>query len=171
MTLHVVKLKSSLLKFDGRYHILINRYGYLCHKSSCIYSICRIHNPDLSSFMTYHRDCNKSNTTRGSFARSLVFCVLFCRSLFVLLSLFFLTLAVLLDWRIMITPLVSSILTCDPPNIQMKGIYRTQQKTALKSGCIQFLRRVGSCCTSGGSLDFTCVPYFPSPYWIRNYKG
>jgi hypothetical protein len=139
MTLHVVKLKSSLLKFDGGYHILINRYGYLCHKWSCIYSISRTHNPDLSSFRTYHRDCDKSNTTWGSFARSLVFCVIFCRLLFVLLSLFFLPLAVLLDLRIMINPLVSSILTCDPPNIQMKGIYKTQQKTALNSGWIQFL--------------------------------
>jgi hypothetical protein len=128
MTLHVVKLKSSLLKFDGRYHILINRYGYLCHKWSCIYSICRTHNPDLSSFMTYHRDCNKSNTTWGSVVRSLVFCVIFCRSLFVLLSLFFLSLAVLLDLRIMITPLVSSILTCDPLNIQWKGSTKHNRK-------------------------------------------
>jgi hypothetical protein len=94
-----------------------------------LYSICRTHNLDLSSFMTYHRDCNKSNMTWGSFARSLHFCVIFCRSLFVPLSLFFLSLAVLLlDLRIMITPLVSSNLTCNPPNIQMKGIYKTQHR-------------------------------------------
>jgi len=62
----------------------------------------------LSSFMTYHRVCNKSNktgATRGagsaypfdapeftpvlSIAQSLVFCVALCRSLFVLLPLFF----------------------------------------------------------------------------------
>ena len=35
----------------------------LCHKWPCICSICCNHNPVLSSFMTYHWVCNKSNTT------------------------------------------------------------------------------------------------------------
>ena len=56
------------------------------------------HNPVLSSFITYHLVCIKSDTTGttsgagckltpgfsgGHFARSLVFCVVFCRSIFV----------------------------------------------------------------------------------------
>jgi hypothetical protein len=36
---------------------------YLCHKWQRICSVCRYHYPVLSSFMTYHRVCNKSNTT------------------------------------------------------------------------------------------------------------
>ena len=74
-------------------------------------SVCRNHNPALSSFMTYHRVCNKSDTTGvtcGAWpvhpsgapeftpvfswvrvAESVVFCVMFCRSLFVLLYFFF----------------------------------------------------------------------------------
>ena len=82
--------------------------------------------------MTYHRVCNKSNTTgttcgavtayppehlRSSLvlsgvrvARSLVFCVLCCRLLFVLLSLFFGYCIVCSssDLRLLITPLISS---------------------------------------------------------------
>jgi len=68
--------------------------------------VCPNHNPVLSSFMTYHRACNKSNKTgatcgagtatlpehlrsttvygRVRVARSLYFCVMFCRSLFAL---------------------------------------------------------------------------------------
>jgi hypothetical protein len=81
---------------------------YLCHKWPRIFSVWRNQNPVLSSFITYRRLCNKCNTmdisrveqellslnsapdfTRGfSGARSLVFCVLFCRSLFGLLSCF-----------------------------------------------------------------------------------
>jgi len=36
---------------------------YLCQKLPRICSICRNYNSVLSSFMTYHRVCNKSNTT------------------------------------------------------------------------------------------------------------
>jgi hypothetical protein len=68
--------------------------------------VCRNHIPILSSFMTYHRVCNKSNTTGAMcdagtaypsgaseftpvfsgvrVARSLVVCVVFCRLLFIL---------------------------------------------------------------------------------------
>ena len=72
--------------------------------------VCRNHNLVLSSFTTYHRVCNKRNTTGATcgagtaypsgalesphpvfsgvrVARSLVFCVLFCRSVFVILFL------------------------------------------------------------------------------------
>ena len=46
----VVKWKSPLRKFCG-------------HKWSLICSVCRYHNLVLSSCMTYHRACSKSNTT------------------------------------------------------------------------------------------------------------
>jgi len=36
---------------------------YMCHKRLRIRSVCRNYNPTLSSFMTYHRVINKSNTT------------------------------------------------------------------------------------------------------------
>jgi hypothetical protein len=70
-----------------------------------IYSVCRNHNSVLSLFKTYHRFCNKSSTTDTTcgegtgcpsgapeftsgfsgvcVARSLFFCVMFCRLLFV----------------------------------------------------------------------------------------
>ena len=79
--------------------------------------------PVLSSFMTYHRVCNTKGVTSGAgtanpsgepdftpvfsgvgVTRSLVFCVMFCRSLFVLLSLFIWSFVVC---RILITPLIS----------------------------------------------------------------
>ena len=76
---------------------------YPCQKWSHIYSVCRNHNLVLSSLTTYYWVCNKSTTTgatrcvvtaytsgapeftgfSGAYvARSLVFCVLFCSSLF-----------------------------------------------------------------------------------------
>ena len=83
---------------------------YLCPKWPRVCSVCRKHNPVHSSFMTYNQVCNKSNTTGVKCgagteypswahkftpdffygvraARSLVFCVNFCRLLFVHLSL------------------------------------------------------------------------------------
>ena len=39
---------------------------YLCHKLPRICSVCRNYYPVLSSFITYHRICNKSNTTGAS---------------------------------------------------------------------------------------------------------
>jgi hypothetical protein len=78
----------------------------LCHKWPWICSVCRSQFFPHYSFMTYHRVGNKSNMT-GSLVKelltlpylrwplvfsgvhvawSLVFCVVFCRSLFVLLS-------------------------------------------------------------------------------------
>ena len=106
----VVKLKLSLRKFYGHHYNLVNRYGVSVHKWPRICSVCRNHNPVLSSLRTYHKFCNKSNTTGGTcwagtaypsrrpefapvftgvrVARSVVFCVMLCRSLFVLLSFF-----------------------------------------------------------------------------------
>ena len=104
----MVKLKSSLRKFYGRHHDLVNRYGiYYCHKWPRICSVCRNRNPGFSSFMTYHRVCYKSTTTGSGVGtetaypsgateftpdfswvrvvQSLVFCVVLCR----LLSFFF----------------------------------------------------------------------------------
>jgi len=57
----LVKLKSSFRKFYGRYHHLVTKY--LCHKWPWIFFIYCSHNPVLSSFETYQRDCNESNTT------------------------------------------------------------------------------------------------------------
>ena len=68
---------------------LVNHYGV----SSCVRnepmvcSVCRNDNPVLSSFMTCHMVCNKSNTTGPTsgirLARSLVFYVMYCRYFFV----------------------------------------------------------------------------------------
>ena len=92
-------------------------------------SVCHSYNPVLSSFMTYHRICNKNSITGATIgawtaytsgaldfisvfsgdhvAQSLVFCVVFWRSLFVLLSLFFWPLHCLsLEVRLLIIPLV-----------------------------------------------------------------
>ena len=49
------KLKSSLRKFYGRNHDLVDRCGI---SVSWICSTCRKHFPVLFSFMTYHRVCN-----------------------------------------------------------------------------------------------------------------
>jgi hypothetical protein len=43
--------------------IIHQQSGYLCYKWLRICSVCCTHNPVLSSFMTYHRDCDKSNST------------------------------------------------------------------------------------------------------------
>ena len=52
----LVKFKSSLRKFYGRHHGLVDRL--LCHNWPPICSTCRKHFPVFSSFMTYHRVCN-----------------------------------------------------------------------------------------------------------------
>ena len=90
----VVKLKSSLRTFYGYNHDLVNLFRF--HN----------HNSVLSSFITYHLVWNKSHTTgvicgaRSAYhsgvihrflvwvrvARSLVFWVMFCESLFFHLS-------------------------------------------------------------------------------------
>ena len=89
--------------------LLNQRWLLIKLKSSLrICSTCRKHFPILSSFMTHHRVCNYSNTTGATsgadtaynsgvhlqfsgvrVAQILVSCVIFCRSLFVLLSFFF----------------------------------------------------------------------------------
>ena len=59
----VVKLKSSLRKFYGHHHDLVDRYGVsVSHMTMEMFCLCN-HNPVFSSFMTYHRVCNKCNTT------------------------------------------------------------------------------------------------------------
>ena len=105
---------------------------YLCHKWPQICSACCNHNPILSSFMTYHRVCDKSNMTGATYgawtaypscapdheftpqvfsgicvAWSLVFCVMFRRLFSVLLSVFFWPLYCL-SLRILLTPWISS---------------------------------------------------------------
>ena len=60
----VVKLKLSLRKLYTVTSITWLTVGkYLCHKWPRILSVCHNHNPVLSSFITYHRVRNKSNTT------------------------------------------------------------------------------------------------------------
>ena len=97
---------------------LVNRYRVSVSQMT----ICRNHNPILSSFVTCHRVCNKSNTAGATCRagttycsrapeRGLVFCVIFCRSLFILwfttsdypFGTFWLPL-----WYLLITPLVPS---------------------------------------------------------------
>jgi hypothetical protein len=56
----LVKLKSSLRKFYGCHHDLVDRYRI---SVSQICSICRKHKSVLSSFMTYHHRVNQINTT------------------------------------------------------------------------------------------------------------
>ena len=53
----LVKLKSSLRKFQGRHHNLVDRYGISGSQMSCK------HFTVLSSFNTYHQVCNQINTT------------------------------------------------------------------------------------------------------------
>jgi hypothetical protein len=84
------------------------QFVYLCHNWPRIRSVCRNINPVISSFLTYHRVCDKSSTTgatRGTgtafpssehgltpflsgihVAWSLVFSAMFCKSLFFHLS-------------------------------------------------------------------------------------
>jgi hypothetical protein len=54
----LVKLKSSLRKFYGRHHDLVDRYEISVSQMTTIYSNCHKHFPVLSSLMTYHRICN-----------------------------------------------------------------------------------------------------------------
>ena len=106
----VVKLQPSLRMVHGRHRDLVTEY--LCHKWPRISSICRIHYPVLSSFMSYHgyhmwiTNCLPFRSTWVNprlivgfvFIDSLVFCVMFCRSLFVLLSFFFVIVLSVLLW-------------------------------------------------------------------------
>jgi hypothetical protein len=101
-----IYMESSLWKFYDGHHDLVNRYGVSVSQMTQICSVCRNYNPILSSFMVYHRDCNKSSTTHATYgawaaypsrthefnpsfsgvrvARFLVFNVMLCRLLFVL---------------------------------------------------------------------------------------
>ena len=128
----LVKLKSSLRKFYGHHHDLVDHYGISVSEMTTICSTYHKHFPVLSSFMTYHWLCNQINTTgvtsgsgiaypsgthefisgfsRVRATRSLVLYVCFVDSFFVILSFFFWSLCCLsfFDLRILITPLVSS---------------------------------------------------------------
>jgi len=124
-------LKSSLRKFTVATMTWLSVTEYLYHKWPRMCSVCRNHNSVLSSFMIYHRVSNYSKTKSGicgaattyslgapeltsdfrgvRVARSLVFCVMFCGSLFVPLSVFFWPLSCLsFDLWLLITSLVSS---------------------------------------------------------------
>jgi hypothetical protein len=104
---------------------------YLCNKRPRICSVCRNRIPVLSSFMTYHRVCNKINTTGATcgtrtahpsrapeftlpdfsgilVVRSLILCVMLFVCLFVLFFLWSLCCLSVFDLRLLITPWVSS---------------------------------------------------------------
>ena len=97
-------LKSSLRQFTVATMTRLTVTEYLCHKCPLICSTCRNHFSVLSSFMTYHRRVPLVEQGLLSLriiwvhpylngfrvARSLVFCVVFCRLLFVVLSFIFL---------------------------------------------------------------------------------
>ena len=59
----LVKLKSSLRKFFGRHHDLVDRNGISVSQMTTDCSTCRKHFPILSSLTTYYRVCNQINTT------------------------------------------------------------------------------------------------------------
>ena len=101
-----IRLNHNIESFTDATMTWLTVMEYLCHKWSRICSICRNHNLVLSSLITYHWICNKSNTTgaacgagtaypsptheftpdlsRVRDAGSLNLCVVLCRSLFVL---------------------------------------------------------------------------------------
>jgi hypothetical protein len=56
----VIKVKSNFMVVTMTWLTVAK---YLCHKWQRICSVCRNHHPVLSSFMTFHRFCNRSNTT------------------------------------------------------------------------------------------------------------
>jgi hypothetical protein len=115
--------------------------------------VCRNHSPDFSSFMTYHWVCSKSQGTGvtcvagtvyhlgvpeftpGFFgevrvARTIVFCVVFCRVLFVIVSLFIWPLhCISFALRLLITLLVSShfslSITMSNPDLLALGALRS----------------------------------------------
>jgi hypothetical protein len=103
------------LEFYVCHHDFTNRYGISASQLiTDAFCLCYYHNPVLYSFMIYYQSCNKSNTMGGTngaltaylpeqlslstfyngvrVARSLDFCVIFCRSFFVLLTLYLLPL-------------------------------------------------------------------------------
>jgi len=121
----MIKLKSSLRKFYGRHHDLVSSYGvYVLQMTAC-----GKHFPVLSSFMTPHRDYNLSNTTGAisgvgitcpsgapeftrilsvvRVTRSLLFCAIFCRWLFVFCPLLWPLCCMSFDLRFLITSLIS----------------------------------------------------------------
>jgi hypothetical protein len=65
----VVKLKSplSLKSFTVASTTWLTTTEYLCYKWPQICSVCRNCNMILSSFITYYRVCNKSNTTVATY--------------------------------------------------------------------------------------------------------
>ena len=119
LILVICRFRLALMKHPG---FMWYEPVYLSYKLIRICSSCRNHNPVLSSFCFYHRVCQMCNTTGShmwsSFpvfsgvpvSRSLVLCVMFCRSLLVLLSFFFWPSCCLSFFylRFLITPLVSS---------------------------------------------------------------
>ena len=75
----IIRLKLSLLLFYG-YTMLTVGECFFTNEHRCV-SICRNHNPIISSFMSDHWVCTKSTTTGVTsfcgirIAKSLVFCV------------------------------------------------------------------------------------------------
>ena len=93
---------------------------HLCHKLPRISSVCRYHNPVLSSFMTYHRLCSKSYTMGAACGTGTAYPSgthsFLCRVLLIIVCPFVIFLLAIVLWvefffelRILMIPLVSSI--------------------------------------------------------------
>jgi hypothetical protein len=126
------KLRSSFGKINGFHHDLVNRYwisvsNYHGYVIFTIRSIC--------SFMAYHRICTRrvplfrSTSGFSGFCvyQSLIFCMVFCRWLFVFLSMFswYLHCLSFFDLRILTIHVVSSVLQ----TIFVQVLYRQFNKT------------------------------------------
>jgi hypothetical protein len=98
------QVEVTIAKFYGHNQDLINCYGISVSQiTTDMFNFFCKNNPVISSYMTDHRVCNRHNTpgvTNGAIlayptgtseficgdrvSQSLVFCVVFCRSIFVL---------------------------------------------------------------------------------------
>ena len=115
-------IKTKLLRNRWSKPILAILLEYLCHKWPVICFVFRINNLILSSrgirqvphveqeLLTLPEDLSSLSVLSGvRIVRSLVFCVRFCRSMFVFLSFFFWALCCLsFDLRLPMTPLTSA---------------------------------------------------------------
>jgi hypothetical protein len=106
---------ESVLTYDtSRTHLTVSwTHIYILHlhrRCSCLLTITRWVSPVEQELLTLPKHLNSPPVFSGvRVARSLVFCVMFCRSLFVLLSFFLWPLCWLsFDWRLLITLLISS---------------------------------------------------------------
>ena len=168
-----------------------------CPETCLTCSVCRNHIPVLCSVMTYQQVCNKSKTmgaTCGAgtaypygwpeftpvvsgvrFVRSLVFCVLFCRSLFVLFLLaivlsmlwfmasdypfgiFWPLCCLCFDLWLLITPLVSSNFSY----ILIKQYKNKQKKRFPSIYFVKTSRPIGMHSSNNQIINWKSTVFFP----------